>query len=66
MISESNNDIYGYNNEHAFIPTGVRLNSHSVAPTAPLPMNETLMFDDPDLGDYNSEFETPFYAGNIN
>jgi hypothetical protein len=36
VISESNNDIYGYQNDHAYIPTGPRINSHTVAATTPI------------------------------
>ena len=36
VISEYNNDIYGYQNDHAYIPTGPRINSHSVAATTPI------------------------------
>ena len=70
VISEYNNDIYGYQNDHAYIPTGPRINSHAVATSAPIGIQDPLIpgnaFDDPDLVDPYYDYDHNFAYSGIN
>jgi hypothetical protein len=71
VIADFNNEIYGYQNEHAFISTGPRINSHTVAPTPQIGIQDPLInavgYEDPDLADpYYNDYDQNFVYNGIN